>query len=54
MNNKKILILDPNDYDVKDYKIGEFIKFKEDDKFYNAIITDIDYSDGSISIEFIK
>lgn len=46
--------LNPDNYNVEDYKIDEIVLFIENDNYYKAMITDIDYNDGSISIEFIK
>lgn len=54
MNKKDYSILDPDDYNVNDYKIKDYIYFKDNNKLVEAIITDIDYKDGNVSIEFIN
>jgi len=41
-------ILDPDNYNPMDYKEGQLVKFKNGEELTNTIITDIDYTDGSI------
>ena len=45
-------ILDPDNYDPMDYKEGQLVKFKDGEELTNAIITDIDYTDGSVAVEY--
>ena len=46
--------LDPDNYDPKDYKVDQKVIFKEKDgELVEAIITYIDYINGSMSVEFV-
>jgi len=54
MKYMNVKILDPDDYVVDDYEIDQEIKYKEGDTLLDAVITDIDYDTGNISVEFIK
>lgn len=54
MSKKDLSILDPDNYNIKDYKIKENVYFKDNNELIEVIITDIDYETGSMSVEFIN
>jgi hypothetical protein len=51
-NFKNALVLDPDDYNPNDYEINQKIKYKDNDIYLDAIITDIDYVNGNVAVEF--
>jgi len=54
MNNEFINapILDPDDYNPNEYTEGQKVRIKDGSKLENGIITYVDYTTGSVGIEF--